>query len=141
MRRECTREFTCIVDASVIRCGMSDIHFSLSSDVYRIATGAELIRMLSLSETVVLALGVANEQSIAWGCAKAFHGAGAELAITYLNDRAEPKWAHAPRRPTRRSRLRNLRRVLELPPLRIRVEHVEPSAANPPFIQLVATGA
>jgi len=37
-----------------------------------------------------LVVGIANEHSIAWGCARAFHGAGAELAITYLNEKAEP---------------------------------------------------
>ncbi|MEW6436161.1 MAG: enoyl-ACP reductase FabI [Pseudomonadota bacterium] len=37
-----------------------------------------------------LIIGVANEQSIAWGCAKAFYGLGAEAAITYLNDKAKP---------------------------------------------------
>jgi enoyl-[acyl-carrier protein] reductase I len=37
-----------------------------------------------------LVIGVANDHSIAWGCAEAFHGAGAELAITYLNAKAEP---------------------------------------------------
>ena len=37
-----------------------------------------------------LIVGIANEHSIAWGCAKAFHGAGAELAITYLNEKAAP---------------------------------------------------
>lgn len=37
-----------------------------------------------------LVIGIANEDSIAWGCAKAFHEAGAELAITYLNEKAEP---------------------------------------------------
>lgn len=37
-----------------------------------------------------LVIGIANEHSIAWGCAKAFYEAGAELAITYLNDKAEP---------------------------------------------------
>jgi enoyl-[acyl-carrier protein] reductase I len=36
-----------------------------------------------------LIVGVANEQSIAWGCAKAFRAFGAELAITYLNDKAK----------------------------------------------------
>jgi enoyl-[acyl-carrier protein] reductase I len=35
-----------------------------------------------------LVVGVANDQSIAYGCAKAFHSAGAELAITWLNERA-----------------------------------------------------
>lgn len=37
-----------------------------------------------------LITGIANEQSIAWGCAKAFRGLGATLAVTYLNDKAKP---------------------------------------------------
>jgi len=37
-----------------------------------------------------LVIGVANEHSIAWGCAKAFRELGAEVAITYLNDKARP---------------------------------------------------
>jgi enoyl-[acyl-carrier protein] reductase I len=37
-----------------------------------------------------LIVGIANERSIAYGCAAAFHELGAELAITYLNDRARP---------------------------------------------------
>ena len=36
-----------------------------------------------------LIVGIANEHSIAWGCAKAFRAFGAELAITYLNDKAK----------------------------------------------------
>jgi enoyl-[acyl-carrier protein] reductase I len=36
-----------------------------------------------------LVIGVANEQSIAYGCAKAFRTVGAELAITWLNERAK----------------------------------------------------
>ncbi len=35
-----------------------------------------------------LIVGIANEHSIAYGCAKAFHELGAELAITYLNEKA-----------------------------------------------------
>jgi enoyl-[acyl-carrier protein] reductase I len=35
-----------------------------------------------------LIVGIANEQSIAYGCAKAFRALGAELAVTYLNDKA-----------------------------------------------------
>ncbi|HSO05775.1 MAG TPA: enoyl-ACP reductase FabI [Pelomicrobium sp.] len=35
-----------------------------------------------------LVVGIANEHSIAWGCAKAFRELGAELAITYLNGKA-----------------------------------------------------
>jgi len=37
-----------------------------------------------------LVVGVANEHSIAYGCARAFHELGALLAITYLNDKARP---------------------------------------------------
>lgn len=36
-----------------------------------------------------LVVGIANTQSIAYGCAKAFRIAGAELAITYLNEKAK----------------------------------------------------
>jgi len=36
----------------------------------------------------MLVTGIANDQSIAYGCAKAFRAMGAELAITYLNDKA-----------------------------------------------------
>jgi enoyl-[acyl-carrier protein] reductase I len=35
-----------------------------------------------------LIVGIANDQSIAWGCAKAFRGLGADLAVTYLNEKA-----------------------------------------------------
>jgi enoyl-[acyl-carrier protein] reductase I len=37
-----------------------------------------------------LVVGVANEHSIAYGCARAFRAAGAELAISWLNDHARP---------------------------------------------------
>jgi enoyl-[acyl-carrier protein] reductase I len=36
-----------------------------------------------------LIVGIANENSIAWGCAKAFRAFGAELAVTYLNEKAK----------------------------------------------------
>jgi enoyl-[acyl-carrier protein] reductase I len=45
---------------------------------------------MSLIEKRGLVVGIANAHSIAYGCAKAFHEAGAELAITYLNSKAEP---------------------------------------------------
>jgi enoyl-[acyl-carrier protein] reductase I len=35
-----------------------------------------------------LVTGIANDNSIAWGCAKAFRELGAELAITYLNEKS-----------------------------------------------------
>ena len=37
-----------------------------------------------------LVVGIANEQSIAAGCANAFHQAGAQLAVTYRDDRSRP---------------------------------------------------
>jgi enoyl-[acyl-carrier protein] reductase I len=37
-----------------------------------------------------LIVGIANESSIAYGCARMLRGAGAEVAITYLNAKAEP---------------------------------------------------
>ena len=36
-----------------------------------------------------LVVGIANSQSIAYGCAKIFHDLGATLALTYLNEKAE----------------------------------------------------
>ena len=36
-----------------------------------------------------LVVGIANEQSIAWGCAAAFRAFGADLAVTYLNEKAK----------------------------------------------------
>ena len=36
-----------------------------------------------------LVVGIANEHSIAYGCATAFHELGADLAITYLNQKAK----------------------------------------------------
>ncbi|MGG5818222.1 enoyl-ACP reductase FabI [Falsiroseomonas sp. HW251] len=37
-----------------------------------------------------LVVGVANDRSIAWGCASAMRKAGADIAMTYLNERAKP---------------------------------------------------
>jgi enoyl-[acyl-carrier protein] reductase I len=46
--------------------------------------------MFDLTGQKILVVGIANEHSIAWGCAQAFRAQGADLAITWLNDRAEP---------------------------------------------------
>ena len=43
-----------------------------------------------LAGTKALVVGIANDHSIAYGCAHAFRTAGAELAITWLNDKARP---------------------------------------------------
>ncbi len=45
---------------------------------------------MTLANKKGLIVGIANEQSIAFGCAEAFRHAGAELAVTYLNAKAEP---------------------------------------------------
>jgi enoyl-[acyl-carrier protein] reductase I len=37
-----------------------------------------------------LVVGIANESSIAWGCASAFRELGADIAVTYLNEKARP---------------------------------------------------
>ncbi|MEM6531658.1 MAG: enoyl-ACP reductase FabI [Myxococcota bacterium] len=44
---------------------------------------------ISLEGKKALIVGVANDQSIAWGCARVFKALGADLAITYLNEKAE----------------------------------------------------
>jgi enoyl-[acyl-carrier protein] reductase I len=46
--------------------------------------------MFSLDRHKILVVGIANEHSIAWGCAQAFRAQGADLAVTYLNEKAEP---------------------------------------------------
>lgn len=46
--------------------------------------------ILDLNGRKGLVVGIANEHSLAWSAAWHFHNAGAELAITYLNDKAKP---------------------------------------------------
>ena len=46
--------------------------------------------MTDLSGKKGLIIGIANEHSLAYGCARHFRAAGADVAITYLNARAEP---------------------------------------------------
>ena len=36
-----------------------------------------------------LIVGIANDRSIAWGCARAFRALGANVAITYLNEKTK----------------------------------------------------
>jgi enoyl-[acyl-carrier protein] reductase I len=44
----------------------------------------------SLEEKKGLIIGIANADSIAYGCARVIRDLGAELAVTYLNNKAEP---------------------------------------------------
>ncbi|HEX2525170.1 MAG TPA: enoyl-ACP reductase FabI [Geminicoccus sp.] len=46
--------------------------------------------IISLQGRHGLVTGIANDSSIAWGCAKAFRALGADLAVTYLNEKARP---------------------------------------------------
>jgi enoyl-[acyl-carrier protein] reductase I len=45
--------------------------------------------MSLLAKKKGLVVGITNDASLAWGCAKAFRDHGAELAVTYLNDKAK----------------------------------------------------
>jgi len=54
-------------------------------------TGAEMDLLGSaLKGKRALVLGIANEHSIAYGCARIMRRLGAELAVTYLNEKARP---------------------------------------------------
>ena len=46
--------------------------------------------MFSLDGTTALVIGIANANSIAYGCAAALKAQGAKLAVTYLNEKARP---------------------------------------------------
>lgn len=46
--------------------------------------------MFSLQGRKALIVGIANEHSIAWGCARALKQQGADVAVTWLNAKAEP---------------------------------------------------
>ncbi|MCP5267599.1 MAG: enoyl-ACP reductase FabI [Zoogloeaceae bacterium] len=48
------------------------------------------LRPSPLKGKKALIVGIANQDSIAYGCARAFHELGVEVAITYLNEKAKP---------------------------------------------------
>lgn len=50
----------------------------------------DLSTLALLKGKKALVTGIANDQSIAWGCAKAFRAFGADVAVTYFNDKAKP---------------------------------------------------
>lgn len=43
----------------------------------------------ALKGAKALVVGIANNQSIAYGCARAFHELGADLAVTYINEKTK----------------------------------------------------
>jgi enoyl-[acyl-carrier protein] reductase I len=50
---------------------------------------ASLVPTPVLKGSKAFVVGIANEHSIAYGCAKAFRELGADLALTYFNDKAK----------------------------------------------------
>jgi len=44
-----------------------------------------------LQDKRILITGVASNRSIAWGCAQAMHREGAQIALTYQNDKLRPR--------------------------------------------------
>ena len=54
-------------------------------DLAKIATQSKI-----LQGRRALVIGIANENSIAYGCARVFRQLGADLALTYLNEKAKP---------------------------------------------------
>ena len=53
------------------------------------ASMIDLSSLALLKGKKALVTGIANDQSIAWGCAKAFHAFGADLAITYRSEKTK----------------------------------------------------
>lgn len=51
--------------------------------------GKAVSDIFSLKGKKGLVVGIANDQSIAYGCAKAMRAQGADLAITYLNEKSD----------------------------------------------------
>jgi enoyl-[acyl-carrier protein] reductase I len=49
-----------------------------------------ITRPVSLKGRKALITGIANDQSIAWGCAQALRLLDADVAVTYLNEKARP---------------------------------------------------
>ncbi|WP_072396045.1 enoyl-ACP reductase FabI [Hyphomicrobium sp. CS1GBMeth3] len=49
----------------------------------------DLSTLALLKGKKALVTGIANDQSIAWGCAKAFRAFGADVAVTYLNEKSK----------------------------------------------------
>lgn len=54
------------------------------------AAALNIISPLALAGKRGLIVGVANDRSIAWGCARAMRAAGAEIAMTYMNEKTRP---------------------------------------------------
>ncbi len=65
-----------------------DTHMT-KTETKKASQGLPSVKAKLLEGKKGLIVGIANEHSIAWGCAKAFRALGAEVAITYVNDKAK----------------------------------------------------
>src|SRR6187397_1890711 len=73
-----------MADATVTQHVSNNMNTSRNS-----TTAIPVVKAKFLEGKRGLIVGIANDQSIAWGCAKAFRAFGAELAVTYLNEKAK----------------------------------------------------
>jgi len=87
------REIARINDAKDRRQAFRDLEqhanrYLSASSADRLPSTIPTAKAKLLEDKKGLIVGIANESSIAWGCAKAFRAFGAEVAVTYLNDKA-----------------------------------------------------
>jgi enoyl-[acyl-carrier protein] reductase I len=88
------REVAHVTDAKDRRQAFSELEKAAerhltASGANRDTTMIPAVKAKLLEDKKGLIVGIANESSIAWGCAKAFQAFGAEVAVTYLNDKAK----------------------------------------------------
>jgi enoyl-[acyl-carrier protein] reductase I len=88
------REIARVTDAKDRRQAFRDL--DKAAELYLSSSGAHRgpsmlpdVRAKLLEDKKGLIVGIANENSIAWGCAKAFRAFGAEVAVTYFNEKAK----------------------------------------------------
>src|SRR5215510_9974134 len=70
--------------------GVAESRFKVEDTSEQSTQEFMLVPQPALKDSKALIVGIANDQSIAFGCARAFHELGADVAITYLNDKAKP---------------------------------------------------
>lgn len=89
------REIGHVSDGKDRRQAFGDLRNMADQYLKERASGGDTLPSIPTAKAALLAgkvgliVGIANDQSIAWGCARAFRAFGAELAITYLNDKAK----------------------------------------------------
>ena len=82
-RRQAFREIKKIADRYV------ETHMIATESTKKTSPALPNVKAKLLEGKKGLIVGIANENSIAWGCAKAFRAFGADVAVTYLNDKAK----------------------------------------------------